>query len=164
MKLYALICFLIFNFSITTAFSQQQPASIIPEFTLFKTDGTAFTKKQVLNDRASLFSFFDVTCSHCLTTMLTFNKHAKELKNLSVYLVSLDRKDAVLKFMNTNAPALLNSKNVTILIDVNYEFIPKFLPKKYPAVFVYDKNHRLKYYEGDEKNMDQLIKKAKAVN
>ncbi len=153
-------CFLFLILYVNTL-SAQQPAATIPEFTMFKTDGSAFTKKQVAKDKTSLFSFFDVTCSHCLTTMKTLNKHTTDLKSLMVYLVSLDRKDAVIQFMNTNAPTLLKSKNVTILIDINYEFIPKFLPKKYPAVFVYDKNHKLKYYEGDEKNIEELIKKIK---
>ena len=138
----------------------QTPASAIPDFTFFKLDGSRYSVRQMPRGKASLFSFFDVTCSHCQTTMQTLSKHHTELRHLSVYLVSLDRKDAILKFLKKYGPQFLNKSNVTILQDLNYEFIPKFQPIKYPSVFLYNKNRRLEAYEKDEKNMLKLVSRA----
>ena len=149
----------LFGFCIGNA-QAQTPASTVPDFTLFKLDGSSFTKRQMPRGKASLFSFFDVTCSHCQTTMQTLSKHHTELKHLSVYLVSLDRKDAILKFLKKHGPQFLNKSNVTVLQDLNYEFIPKFQPIKYPSVFLYNKNQRLEAYEKDEKNMLKLVSKV----
>jgi hypothetical protein len=150
---------LLFGFSV--GYTQAQtPATTIPNFTFFKLDGTPFSTKQIPSHKASLFSFFDVTCSHCQLTMRTLSKHYSELKGISVFLVSLDRKDAILKFMKTYGPGFLNKPNVIILQDLNYEFIPKFQPVKYPSVFLYNKHKKLEVYERDEKKMLQVITKA----
>ena len=138
----------------------QTPAPIIPDFTFFKLDGSSFSTRQMPQGKASLFSFFDVTCSHCQTTMQTLSKHHTQLKHLSVYLVSLDRKDAILNFLKKYGPQFLSKSNVTILQDLNYEFIPKFQPIKYPSVFLYNKNRRLVAYEKDEKNMLKLVSRV----
>lgn len=113
--------------------------------------------------KSSVFSFFDVTCSHCQTTMKFLAANYTDLKRASVYLVTLDRKDAVLKFISTYGKTLLNKDNVVILQDVNYEFIPKFQPIKYPSVFLYDKSNKLVIYERDEKKMGDVLKKLKAL-
>jgi len=138
----------------------QNPASTVPDFTFFKLDGSSFSTRQMPRGKASLFSFFDVTCTHCQTTMQTLSKHHTQLKHLSVYLVSLDRKDAILNFLKKYGPQFLNKSNVTVLQDLNYEFIPKFQPIKYPSVFLYNKNRRLEAYEKDEKKMLKLISRV----
>ena len=152
------LCVLLMFFAQLTL--AQTPAATIPDFTFFKLDGSSFSTRQMPRGKASLFSFFDVTCTHCQTTMQTLSKHHTELRQLSVYLVSLDRKDAILKFLKKYGPQFLNKSNVTILQDLNYEFIPKFQPVKYPSVFLYNKNRRLEAYEKDEKNMLKLVSRA----
>ncbi|WP_207424763.1 peroxiredoxin family protein [Desertivirga brevis] len=141
----------------------QTPAPVVPDFTLFRLDGTPFSSKQMVANKPLVFSFFDVTCTHCQTTMKLLSSHYLDLRNAAVYLVTLDRKDAVLKFLNNYGPAFLNKDNVTILQDVQYEFIPKFQPVKYPSVFLYDKNRKLVIYEKDDKKMLSVLKKLKTL-
>jgi len=95
--------------------------------------------------------------------MKTLSSHYNDLKNAAIYLVTLDRKDAVLTFLNNYGKPFLNKENVIVLQDVNYEFIPKFQPIKYPSVFLYDKNRKLIVYQKDEKKMLDVVKKLKTL-
>jgi len=141
----------------------QTPAPEVPDFTFFKLDGTPFSTKNMIAGKPSVFSFFDVTCSHCQTTMKTLSGRYEDLKMASVYLVTLDRKDVVLKFIDKYGKAFLNKPNVVILQDLNYQFIPRFKPVKYPSVFLYGKDNRLIVYEKDEKKMSDLVKMLKNI-
>ena len=141
----------------------QTPSPVVPDFTFFKLDGTPFSSKQMVSGKPSVFSFFDVTCTHCQATMKTLSSHYNDLKNAAVYLVTLDRKDAVLTFLNNYGKPFLNKENVIVLQDVNYEFIPKFQPIKYPSVFLYDKNKKLVVYQKEEKKMLDVVKKLKTL-
>ncbi len=140
----------------------QEPVRTIPSFKLFQLSGTPFTNQNIPSGKLSIFSFFDITCSHCQETMKLLAKEHPNLSHVYLYLVTMDRKDAVLKFMKTFAPNLLNKKNVTVLQDLNQEFIGKFYPRKYPSVFLFDKNKKLLIYQDEESKIINLISKAKA--
>lgn len=154
---------LVFLLYVSSSVIAQTPAQVVPEFTLYKLDGTPFSNKDMLTGKASVFSFFDVTCSHCQTTMKILSAHYQDLKNARVYLVTLDQKDAALKFLTTYGKPFLDKENVIILQDIKYEFIPKFRPVKYPSVFLYDKNKKLIVYEKDEKKMPDVLKKLRQL-
>lgn len=159
--LYALAALILI--SVSKPSFAQTPAVIVPDFTFFKLDGSAYASKQMPAGKASLFLFFDVTCEHCQRTMKTMSKHYADLKNIPLYLVTLDRKDAVLKFMDTYAKEFIYKPNITVLIDKNYEFIPKFQPLKYPSAFLFNRYKRLERYEGDENKMLNLIAQVKKI-
>jgi len=141
----------------------QSPAREIPDFTFFTVDGNPFFSKQIPKDRASLFSFFDVTCTHCKTTMKTLGDRYADLRNVSVYLVTLDGRKEALDFVKKYGPQLINKKNVTILNDLNKEFLPKFQPQQYPSVYVYNRYRRLELYEKDERKIPYIFEKIKGL-
>lgn len=140
----------------------QEPVRTIPSFKFFQLSGTPFTDKNIPLGKLSIFSFFDITCSHCQETMQLLNKERPNLSHVNLYLVTMDRKDGTLKFMNVFGANLLNKKNVTVLQDLNQEFIAKFYPRKYPAVFLFDKNKKLLMYQDEESKISSLINKAKS--
>lgn len=162
MKLPTVIvtCLLLF---IGVSINAQTPAKEIPEFTFFSVEGNPFFSRQIPKDRPSVFSFFDVTCSHCKSTMILFGDRYADLQKVSLYLVTLDGKKEAIEFVTTHAPQLLNKKNVTILIDLNKEFLPKFQPQQYPSVYVYNKYRRLEHYEKDEKKIPLVFEKIKGL-
>ncbi|QEK53120.1 redoxin domain-containing protein [Pedobacter aquae] len=140
----------------------QEPVRTIPSFKFFQLSGTSLTDKNIPLGKLSIFSFFDITCSHCQETMQLLAKEHPNLSHVNLYLVTMDRKDGILKFMNVFGANLLNKKNVTILQDLNQEFIAKFYPRKYPSVFLFDKNKKLLMYQDEEAKIINLIAKAKA--
>lgn len=162
MKRYLLQLTLII-ISLPSLVSAQTPAREIPDFTFFTVEGNPFYSRQIPKDRGSVFSFFDVTCTHCQSTMKTLGSRYADLQRVSFYLVTLDGRKEAQDFVKKYAPQLLNKKNVTILIDLNKEFLPKFQPQQYPSVYVYNKYRRLELYEKDERKVVQIFDKIKGL-
>jgi len=139
----------------------QQPAAKLPDFRFFKQDKSPFANKDLTPGKKLLFIFFDVTCDHCQRAMTTFNEHSSELKNVAAYLISLDNPASVNQFMNKYGKNLLHKKNVTILLDLQNQFISRFGPRKYPSMFLYSPGRKLILYEDDDKNVGKLSKAVK---
>ena len=146
MKIVALISMLLFYSNIKA----QTPASTIPQFQFFKFDNTAFTDKNIPGNKKVFFCFFDITCEHCQHVIENVNLHYAEFSKTEMYLISLDSKDGINKFLNKNGSNLLNKRNVTLLLDLKNQFISKFQPRKYPSLFLYSKTKKLLLYSDDE--------------
>lgn len=162
MRLYIFSLILVTVWLPAVVFSQT-PAREIPDFTFFTAEGNPFFSKQIPKDRPSVFSLFDVTCTHCKTTMKTLGERYADLQHVSLYLVTLDGRKEALDFVKKYAPQLVAKKNVTILIDLNKEFLPKFQPQQYPSVYVYNKYRRLELYEKDERKIPLIFDKLKSL-
>src|SRR3954468_4781560 len=87
MKYYrTLIALLIISFHVAA----QNPAQTVPNFTFFRFDKTAFTPKNLDQNKLLFFVFFDATCEHCQHAVETLNPPYSDLKNTMLYLISLD--------------------------------------------------------------------------
>ncbi|MEI6060063.1 MAG: redoxin domain-containing protein [Bacteroidota bacterium] len=136
----------------------QTPAQTIPEFTFYRLDKTPFTNKNVTNGKEVLFIFFDVTCDHCQHTISTLNKRISECKKISIYLISLEDKTAITSFFNLYGKNLPGQKNVTILQDSKEQFITQFNPRKYPSVFLYSAQKKLRLYDDEDQYLEKFFK------
>lgn len=125
-----------FMLVIATAHAQKTPDTI-PDFTFFKLDGSAFTRGQLQKNESSLFILFDCGCEHCQRELVDIGNHYADFKKVRLYLVTLDRKEEIEKFMNTFGRNLNGKSNVTLLQDKNMQFIPRFKPLRYPGIFIY---------------------------
>ena len=140
---------------------QHKPASTIPDFTFRTLDGRLFSKKDLVRNKKIVFVLFDVTCDHCQHEMQAIGKRYNEFKNIPFYLVSMDTPPAMLKFMGTYGKLLNGQSNVTLLHDYKPEFIQKFMPDKYPAIFVYSEKGFLHKYMSGQKDVGELVKALK---
>jgi peroxiredoxin len=132
----------------------------IPEFTFKKMEnGTDFSRKNIPGGRKSLFIFFDTECPHCMRAMSEFNDNQKQLAKSNVLLVTRDRKELVMPFINNFGADLYGKKNVTLLSDVYNHFIARFLPKKFPSIFLFAENGKLLHYTDEEKDIPVIMKK-----
>jgi len=138
-------------------FAQLIPAKTIPEFTFYKLNGVSFTKKQLKKEGKVLFLFFDATCTHCQYEMQQIGAHYKYFQNTSFYIVSMDRKQQIENFMSTYGKELNGKNNVTVLMDTNRQFIQKFLPSQFPALYIYNSNYQLLKYWDTVGNIDQIL-------
>ena len=139
----------------------QVPAKIIPGFTFFKLDKTEFTNKNLVQGKQLFFVFFDITCDHCQHAVSEINKHFQELKKTAIYLISLDNQQKMNQFLDKYGQNLKNKNNVTLLQDLNNEFIKKFGPRKYPSLFLYSAKRELILYDDDEKKLTLFLKQIK---
>jgi len=138
--------------------SAQTPAQTIPAFTFYKLDKTPFTNKNVTNGKEVLFIFFDVTCDHCQHTISTLSKRISECQKIAIYLISLEDKTAITNFFNQYGKNLPGQKNVTILQDLKNQFITQFGPRKYPSVFLYSAQKKLRLYDDEDQYLEKFFK------
>ena len=141
----------------TTLLVAQKPAATIPSFIFFKEDQSSFTKESLTKGTKSFFIFFDPGCDHCQRTVAQLDKRVKELAKPSIYFITLDKPQGAKNFMQRYAKNLSQQKNVMLLYDVRYQFIPKFKPLKYPSMFLYNKQGKLLKYSDEEKDVSLLV-------
>jgi hypothetical protein len=64
--------------------------------------------------------------------------------------------------MDHYGKALTTMKNVTLLQDRDHVFIPLFKPTKYPAMFVYGADQRLRIYSSEEQDIPKIFSMLKS--
>ena len=152
------VMILFFCLLISQEISAQTPAQTIPAFTFYKLDKTPFTNKNLTAGKDILFIFFDVTCDHCQHTISTLSKRINECSKISIYLISLEDKTAITNFFNQYGKNLPGQKNVTILQDSKNQFITQFSPRKYPSVFLYSAQKKLRLYDDEDQYLEKFFK------
>jgi peroxiredoxin len=148
---------------ISANISAQVPAEKVPDFNFLRLNKQPFTTKDLEHGKMLFFVFFDADCGHCQHAINYLNQHYKEIMETSTYLVSMDSQEKINVFMNKFGNNLKDQKNITLLQDFKYEFITKFKPRKYPSIFLYSSDKKLLIYDDNEKNMQAVIEKIKAV-
>lgn len=138
--------------------AQSTPVQSIPNFTFYRMNGQAFSKKDLTKDKKIVIVFFDITCDHCQHELKAMSDNYEKFKKAEFYLVSLDEVAGIKGFVSKYAPKMSAKPNVTLLRDFNREFIIKFLPVQYPAMYVFSpKGHLIKYFGQNSKIKDILI-------
>ncbi len=148
---------------VTADVSAQGPAETIPEFNFFKLDKTNFTSKNLESGKMLFFIFFDSDCDHCQRAIQYINQHNQEFKKTAMYLITLDSQEKIALFMDKYGNNLKNKRNVTILQDPQYDFMRKFRPRKYPAIFLYSAKKELLLYEDNEQNLFRFSQQINAT-
>ena len=140
----------------------QEPAKQMPGFDFVTTIGQPFNKADLNKAHKTLIVFFDATCPHCQKAATFFNMHLKDLNPYNVLFITMDENKAIQLFTDKYAPLIPEDKNVKILRDTAYYFVPNFLPKRYPAIFVYDAKQSLQFYTDNEKDFEKVLMELKA--
>jgi peroxiredoxin len=136
----------------------QTPVKKIPDFVFYRLDKSAFTNKNIQSGKKVFFVFFDSDCDHCQHAVHDINQHYKEFSKAEIYLVTLDNIAKINSFLNKYGPVLINKPNVTILQDLNNQFIADFNPRKYPSMLLFSVKGNLLMYQDDPENMVQIFK------
>lgn len=155
------LAFIVFSIMVVNA---QSPAVKIPDFQFFKQDGKPFKTADLNKQTAKVFVFFDADCDHCQTTFTYLNKHHRELNKVTLYFVTLSPENKIKQFFATFGSQLNAKKNALILIDKFNEFIVKFGPRKYPAMYIYNKKGNLFYFNDDEKLTANFVQKITQIS
>ena len=145
------------SFYASAQLQDQPPAQTVPAFNFYKEDNTVFTNRNLVQDKPLFFFFFDTDCDHCQVAMTNLNQHYQDYKNAAIYLISMDDWVKINGFMNKYASNLKGKTNVTLLHDAKNEFVDKFKPVKYPAMYLYS-GDKLVDYEDNEYSMFRFSK------
>jgi hypothetical protein len=135
-----------------------QPAQAVPSFAFYRSGKIVFTNKDLAAGKILFFFFFDPTCEHCQRAMTNLGRQFKSYKRAAVYLISLSDHQTMRSFIGKYAPGLRDQKNVTLLQDAKNEFIYRFRPVHYPAMFLYSPKGILLDYEDNENSMFRFLK------
>lgn len=151
----------LFLFAFVTFTSAQVKS--IPDFSFARLDnGATFKAENVPAGNKTLFVFFDTECPHCMQAITEYNSKEKILNNINIILITRDAKEDVLPFLKKYGPVLSIKKNTTILSDKNNQFIGKFLPRKFPSMFLFDAGKRLMIYSDEEKDIPVILQMISA--
>jgi peroxiredoxin len=155
------VVFSVFFLLITSSvFSQVRS---LPEFRFFRMDnGAEVTHKNIIPGKKTLFVFFDTECPHCRVAITEYNHNQAKLNDINVFLITRDQKAVVNSFLNEVGTKLIVKKNVTVLSDNQNQFIGKFLPKKFPSMFLFGANRQLLIYTDEEKDIPIILEKIKS--
>lgn len=149
---------LLFLFILSASMVSRSQVKSLPEFSFSRMDnGASFTKKNITPDKKTFFIFFDTECPHCMQAITEYNKQEKSLNNINVMMITRDPKTDVVPFLKNFGPKLIIKKNVTVLSDKNNQFIARFLPRKFPSMFLFNKNNDLMLYSDEEKDIPKFL-------
>lgn len=147
-------------FVTASAFSQVRS---LPEFRFFRMDnGAEVTHRNVTPGKKTLFVFFDTECPHCRVAITEYNHQQAKLNDINIFLITRDQKNVVNAFLKEVGSKLIAKKNVTVLADNQNQFIGKFLPKKFPSMFLFGANRQLMIYTDEEKDIPVILEKIKS--
>jgi peroxiredoxin len=149
------ILFFIFCFSLQAQIPA--PAKSVPNFRLYQFNGQPFVREQLPTNKLIFFIFFDITCDHCQHVFQEINAHYSAMKNVAMYLVSLDSEAGMANFITRFAPNLVGKPNIILLRDIQNEFIQKFTPRKYPSMFLYNPQKQLLLYDDEPAHFTQFL-------
>ena len=148
---------------ISVCVNAQTPAQTVPVFTLYKLDNASFTNVNLAQNKMLFFFFFDPDCDHCQRAATNLNQQYADYKNAAVYLVSEASQAKIQSFINQYFQQLIKGKNVTVLRDTKNEFLTKFQPLRYPAMFLYSSNKKLLDYEDNAESIFRFKKPLQAT-
>lgn len=130
----------------------------IPDFKFVRMDnGVEFTSKNLTPGKKTFFIFFDTECPHCFRAITEYNKNHQSMNNLNIVIVTRDRKDVAMEFLKRVGPILHTKKNAVVVLDAYNQFIGRFLPKKYPSMFLFGANRQLILYSDEESDIPTFI-------
>jgi hypothetical protein len=153
-----LVCLTFIVFSSTILQNAHGQSKHLPEFSFKRmTDGSDFTQKNLPKGRKSFFLFFDTECPHCKVAVSGWNENTTALSGLNAVVVTMDKPSSAVPFLQKNAGRLMSMKNLTIVQDMNRQFIARFLPRKYPSMFLYSESGSLIHYTDEEKDIPYII-------
>lgn len=154
------IILLFWLFAATTGWSQ---VKTLPDFNFVRMDNDApYTQKNILAGKKTFFIFFDTECPHCMQAISEYNDNEKAMNNINMVMITRDPKKDVVPFLKNFGPKLIIKKNVTILSDKNNQFIARFLPRKFPSMFLFNNKNQLMLYSDEEKDIPRFLQLIKA--
>lgn len=147
---------LILLLTVTFQVEAQQP-TLLPQFTFYKLDGKPFSNNDIKQGKKNLFILFDCTCEHCQRESKNLNTNYTKFKDINIYMITMDEGYIIPQFFNSYAKGLNAKPNVLVLQDKKRMFIPTFLPKQYPSMYLYSSTGKLLMYQSGDGGVKKLM-------
>jgi thioredoxin-related protein len=139
-----------------SSFAQAQPVDL-PSAVFYRANGSKLSTMEFPKNKKSLIIFFDATCPHCQRVVANLSKQSSKLSKVNLYLISQDEFRSINYFMNNFGKPLQTMKNVTVLRDGYFVFIPVFHPRQYPSLYLYGTDRKLILFSSDENDVQKFL-------
>jgi thiol-disulfide isomerase/thioredoxin len=147
---------LILLLTVTFQVEAQQP-TLLPQFTFYKLDGKPSSNNDIKQGKKNLFILFDCTCEHCQRESKNLSTNYAKFKDVNIYMITMDEGYIIPQFFNSYAKGLNAKPNVLVLQDKKRMFIPTFLPKQYPSMYLYSSTGKLLMYQSGDGGVKKLM-------
>ncbi|MGN6532631.1 MAG: peroxiredoxin family protein [Ginsengibacter sp.] len=152
-----LILILFFSINVSAQTSGEPPCPLIPHFQFFKLNNRVFTDNDLPKGKMVLIMFIDPDCEHCQLAMNSIGQQYSAFRKTDIFLISISGFNKINQFMSTFGSKLKGKGNVTLLQDKQQQFISKFHPARYPAMFLYSSEKKLLDYEDNPESVFRLV-------
>lgn len=125
-----------------TAEERLRAASVamMPDFTFFREDGTAFTPGDISEDKNFILVFVSTGCPYCQREATAIHKNIDKFKDVPVYVVAAEPQENIRAF--SKRTGLRDGKGVTLLRSDEKNF-RNFNISAIPVILIYDKDQNL---------------------
>jgi len=134
------------------AWAQKVPQTI-PSFTFYalKSD-KIFSNENLPQTGYLIFNLYDPGCGHCQRLGAGIAKNKDKFKQATIYFIAMNDAEFIEDFIEKYTQSLKSNKNFVFLRDKEVDFIPKFHPKQFPAVYVFDAKTKtlIRHFDGQE--------------
>jgi thioredoxin-related protein len=128
----------------------------IPDFSLLKTDGTYYAKKDLPKGQYVLMILFSPDCEHCRQETRKIQSKMKSIKNTTLVMATFMQMEGIRKFEKEFE--LKKYKNIQLGRDSRYLLAPFYNIKNVPFFALYDPSGKFMKDWSQELPIDQLIK------
>jgi len=131
----------------------------MPDFRFIHLSGAGtFSPKDLKPGKKTLFLFFDTECPHCMQALSAWNENHAAMDGINTVLLTMDPPSAAIPFLRNFADRIIAKKHVVTAIDTDRQFIARFLPRKYPSMFLFSEKGDLLQYTDEEKDIPSIIR------
>jgi peroxiredoxin len=138
---------------------KQKEASIqvMPSFGYKTLDGAAFTNKNLKENTATIFIYFNSDCEFCNHEAEEVQTNIEKLKKFQLVFISFEKPTQIKQFAQTHK--LNNYDNITFIHDSKVSFATTFDVKSLPAILIYDNQNKLVAKMKGQTKVAVIIKK-----
>lgn len=137
------------------SFAQPQPpAQTLPEFRFQTMDQRTFSNTDLPKGPLLLFVFVDPDCDHCKRTVQKMDEQHGAFGKAALYFISSADPAKIRSFADSYARHL----KVLWLRDADQQFMVRFRPIRYPALFLYSTDKKLLDYEDNEETIFRIVR------
>lgn len=128
----------------------------IPEFEFLTLNNSIYTHKNLSQNTAAIFIYFNSECDFCQHEAQSISDSLDEFKDVQLLFISTEPIETIKKF--SEQYNLHNQQNITFLYDNNSYFSSRFDATTIPYILIYDKNQKLIKKHKGQLNATGLLK------
>ena len=128
----------------------ERNTSVLPSFSFLTVDNKPFSNASITDVNSKIIiNYFNPSCEHCQYMAKSYVKHANQVNDVSLIMVTIADSVSVSKFRNDYHLDTVHS--ITLLRDTKFQFEKIFGTGMVPCFFIYKDRKLLKKIVGETK-------------